>query len=79
MFEDRNRVKRMVAEAAALTLPCVSAAPEPDMTAREPKQNRSRFSRWIEDPFGSIYAGLVAQVATLALLMAGLFGLSQVA
>jgi hypothetical protein len=39
----------------------------------------SALSRWIEDPFGSIFAGLIAQVATLALLFAGMFGLSQIA
>lgn len=43
------------------------------------ERSRNSLARWIEDPFKSIYAGLAAQAATLAFLMAGLFGLSQVA
>ncbi|MEQ8485128.1 MAG: hypothetical protein RIB46_12270 [Pseudomonadales bacterium] len=48
--------------------------------AQKQQQNRpSAVSRWIEDPFRSIYAGIVAQAATLGVLFAGLFGLSQLA
>jgi hypothetical protein len=52
------------------------------MSSQSPKQRQDRpgvLSRWIEDPFGSICAGLIAQVATFALLFAGMFGLSQIA
>jgi hypothetical protein len=47
---------------------------------QNPHQPRpSGLGRWIEDPFGSIYAGLIAQAATLTVLFAGMFGLSQIA
>jgi hypothetical protein len=39
--------------------------------------SRNALARWLEHPFKSIYAGLAAQLATLALLMAGILGLTQ--
>jgi hypothetical protein len=50
-----------------------------NQAAKKHPDQASLISRWIEDPFRSIYAGIVAQAATLAVLFAGLFGLSQVA
>jgi hypothetical protein len=52
------------------------------MSNQSPQQDQDRpstISRWIEDPFGAIFAGLIAQVATLAVLFFGMFGLSQIA
>jgi hypothetical protein len=52
------------------------------MSNESPKQRQDRpgaLSRLIEDPFGALCAGLIAQIATFALLFAGMFGLSQIA
>lgn len=46
---------------------------------KQPQDHSSALSRWIEDPFRSIYAALIAQVVTFAVLFAGMFGLSQLA